>query len=154
MNDKDGQREALPDERSSADGDPSVDSLMRAVAHVSTVDMPHRSTQAASEAPAAPATLLEFPPPLPRVGEVLGGRYELTELLGAGGMGAVFSARHRGTGREVAIKVLLPQQGSERQKQERITRIGQQHPLDQRTLAPQGISCVRIAWSARNTKLM
>ncbi len=122
MNDKDGPGEALAAEPSSDEGEESVDSLMRRVAHVSTVDMPLQATTPMLEAQPAPATELEFPPPLPRVGDVLGGRYELTEMLGAGGMGAVFAARHRGTGREVAIKVLLPKGGSGKHKQERITR--------------------------------
>jgi serine/threonine protein kinase len=37
---------------------------------------------------------------------VVGGSYELSELLGSGGMGQVWAARHRVTGREVAIKFL------------------------------------------------
>ncbi len=42
-------------------------------------------------------------------GTVIGGTYEVTGLLGKGGMGAVWSARHlRLPGKRVAIKVLLP----------------------------------------------
>lgn len=36
------------------------------------------------------------------------GRYRLTGVIGAGGMGIVFAAVHVGLGREVAIKALLP----------------------------------------------
>ena len=36
------------------------------------------------------------------------GRYRLTELIGAGGMGLVYSAEHTGLLRRVAIKLLLP----------------------------------------------
>src|SRR5437868_5562329 len=35
-------------------------------------------------------------------------RYEIFELLGVGGMGAVFKARHRLMDRFVAIKVIVP----------------------------------------------
>ena len=40
------------------------------------------------------------------IGETLGGRYQVVRLLGQGGMGSVYEARHRGTGRRVAVKVL------------------------------------------------
>jgi serine/threonine-protein kinase len=42
-------------------------------------------------------------------GHVLGGRYTITGFIGAGGMGAVYRARHLRTGRELALKVLLPE---------------------------------------------
>lgn len=41
-----------------------------------------------------------------RAGEIINGRYELFEILGRGGFGAVFAARHVGTGQPVAIKML------------------------------------------------
>jgi serine/threonine protein kinase len=40
-------------------------------------------------------------------GEIVGGRYELVELLAEGGQGAVFRAIQRPLGREVAIKMIL-----------------------------------------------
>ena len=40
----------------------------------------------------------------PGVGELVGKRYEVDKQLGEGGMGTVFRARHRLTGRRVAIK--------------------------------------------------
>lgn len=42
-------------------------------------------------------------------GDVIGGRYELVRVLGAGGTGAVFEARHKVIGRRVAVKLLLPE---------------------------------------------
>ena len=42
-------------------------------------------------------------------GDIVGGRYEIVSLLGEGGMGAVFQAKHRVLGRLVAIKILKPE---------------------------------------------
>lgn len=42
-------------------------------------------------------------------GDIVGERYEIGRLLGAGGMGSVFEARHMLLGRVVAIKVLRPE---------------------------------------------
>lgn len=43
----------------------------------------------------------------PLIGSVIGGRFEVTSKLGAGGMGAVYRAKQQGIDRFVAIKVLL-----------------------------------------------
>jgi serine/threonine-protein kinase len=40
------------------------------------------------------------------VGSTLDNRYEVTRVIGAGGMGAVYEATHTGTGRRVAVKVI------------------------------------------------
>jgi serine/threonine-protein kinase len=40
------------------------------------------------------------------IGDVLDGRYEILRLIGRGGMGAVYEARHTQTGRKVAVKVI------------------------------------------------
>ncbi len=42
----------------------------------------------------------------PLIGRVIAGKMELSELLGAGAMGKVYRARHRGLDKTVAIKVL------------------------------------------------
>jgi len=41
-----------------------------------------------------------------RVGRVIAGKYELIKMIGVGGMGAVFEARHRLTSRRVAVKLI------------------------------------------------
>ena len=48
-------------------------------------------------------------PDLTDVQRAVGPRYEVLDLVGAGGMGAVFRARHRELGHLVAIKVLPPE---------------------------------------------
>ncbi|MET0412319.1 MAG: serine/threonine-protein kinase, partial [Polyangiaceae bacterium] len=57
-------------------------------------------------------------------GAVLG-RYSLVRLLGAGGMGSVYEARHRDLGRRVAIKTLHAGHLSEPGARERFLREGQ-----------------------------
>lgn len=51
---------------------------------------------------------------LPKPGDVLEGKYRVERLLGRGGMGAVFAARHLLLNQDVALKLMLPQlDGSE-----------------------------------------
>jgi eukaryotic-like serine/threonine-protein kinase len=45
-------------------------------------------------------------------GDILGGRFELAERAGAGGMGEVFRAKDRVTGEAVAVKVMQGKQGA------------------------------------------
>ncbi len=43
-----------------------------------------------------------------KIGEILGGKYQVTRLIGRGGMGVVVEARHLDLGERVAVKVLHP----------------------------------------------
>ncbi len=50
--------------------------------------------------------------PVLQAGDVLGGRYEILQLLGEGGMGAVYKARDRELDRPVALKLIRPELAS------------------------------------------
>ena len=63
----------------------------------------------------------------------VGERYEVVSLAGAGGMGAVFRARHRTLGHIVAVKVLPPEVAASAMRRERFRReatlgAGLEHP--------------------------
>jgi serine/threonine protein kinase/tetratricopeptide (TPR) repeat protein len=47
--------------------------------------------------------------PVLQTGDVLGGRYEILQMLGEGGMGAVYKARDRELDRFVALKLIRPE---------------------------------------------
>lgn len=56
------------------------------------------------------------------VGKELDGKYSVEGLLGVGGMGAVFKARHSFIGNEVAIKVIHPEMAMDKSVTERFLR--------------------------------
>lgn len=71
------------------------------------------------------------------IGEILGGRYEITRQIGRGGMGAVYEAKHKGIGKRVAVKVLLDKYAHRDQVVARLEReaqlassIGHEHIID------------------------
>src|SRR3989449_3456772 len=59
------------------------------------------------------------------VGSVLDGQYQIESLLGKGGMGAVYLARHILLGDRVAIKILPPEMRSNSEWLRRFQREGQ-----------------------------
>ena len=58
----------------------------------------------------------------PIVGRVLSGTYRIEARLGAGGMGAVYAARHVRTAKPYAVKVLLPELAARKSALERFRR--------------------------------
>lgn len=70
-------------------------------------------------------------------GDLIDGKYELLQLLGEGGMGAVYGAYHRLLGRKVALKFMLPEHVEKREYAARFLReaqaaaaIGSEHIID------------------------
>ena len=54
--------------------------------------------------------------PALEAGDVIAGRYEVERLIGRGGMGEVYAARNRGTGRSVALKIIRSSDVSDEQR--------------------------------------
>ena len=65
-----------------------------------------------SPAPPSPNSDRQFRAAELQIGNLLGGRYELLQLLGEGGMGAVYKAADREVDRIVALKVIRPEMAS------------------------------------------
>ena len=84
-------------------------------------------------------------------GTVLMDRYRVLRLLGEGGMGAVYEARHQGIDKRVVIKVLHPELASDPELVERFKRearaataIGNEHIVDVTDMGelPDGSPCI------------
>jgi len=66
----------------------------------------------------------ETGPAVPKVGEVLEGKYRIEAVIGQGGMAVVLGATHLHLDERVAIKVLLPQWAEDQDLVERFLREG------------------------------
>jgi serine/threonine protein kinase len=78
-----------------------------------------------------------IPPPDPLIGRTLDGRYRIEAVLGEGGMGLVYRARHAVLGKPLAIKVLKPEVSRDtevltrfQQEAQSASAIGNQHIID------------------------
>lgn len=59
---------------------------------------------------------------MPRIGEVIAGKYRLDKVAGEGGMGIVYAAEHLVLKQRVAVKVLLPEAATSEAQVERFAR--------------------------------
>nr|WP_276604822.1 serine/threonine-protein kinase [Nannocystis sp. RBIL2] len=87
--------------------------------------LPTQSVTVSPYAPTAPSTGATAPPPDRLVRGTLVGRYIVIDLVGAGGMGAVYAAYDPELNRKVALKLLLPGSASEPIRQARLLREAQ-----------------------------
>jgi serine/threonine-protein kinase len=62
---------------------------------------------------------------MPRAGDVVAGKYRIEELIGEGGMGAVYGASHTLTGKRVALKWMLPELAADQGAVQRFVREAQ-----------------------------
>jgi serine/threonine-protein kinase len=76
--------------------------------------------------PARPLKLVSTVEPTdPLVGQLVDGRYRIEGVLGKGGMGLVYRARHQVLGKPLALKVLLPEVSRDGDVMERFKREAQ-----------------------------
>lgn len=90
--------------------DPQQDSVIDPASALDGLDPAALLAQAASSGPAPTPTGRWMPPPMEEISGLLTG-YQITALLGRGGMGAVYRGLQVSLDREVAIKLLPPELG-------------------------------------------
>ena len=126
-------------------GHPSVDGLPvhpTAQTHIQTTGTPTNRDAPTAGSPAhAPSAPMPVRQPSSTseayIGMLIDGRYQVESLLGEGGMGVVYSARHKVIDKRVAIKVLRADMAREQEITERFLQearaassIGNPHIID------------------------
>ncbi len=79
------------------------------VPHLASPDLTLAESLAGTRVPSGSFSGTQFPEIVLNPGDVIGGRYELLDMLGEGGMGAVFKAHDLEIDRFVALKVIRPE---------------------------------------------
>ncbi len=59
---------------------------------------------------------------MPKKGDIIAGKYRIEEILGTGGMGSVYSARHETTNRKFAVKLMASSLSGDPDAKERFVR--------------------------------
>jgi serine/threonine protein kinase len=109
-------------------------------------------TASATTSEGAPSTLAPRPlgktERLPRIGEVVSGKYRMTKFLGMGGMGKVMAAEHVVLRHAVAIKFLHPHLATSRMAQRRFAREARTTALLRSPHAVRILDVDQLPWGA------